>query len=233
MRSLWFWQLVIQSLVEGTIIQNSWLTLSRTTAAAGLHICIEDKWRGEERRWRGMWDSKQVYSRADLLGPDYDLLLLLLPGFLLSCLLPCHPWASWWILTVTAGRQPPNHHPRSSTPLCLQPIAPLSFTVVQRWPQWPLFGSGHPAAQLRTSWIGGGAKCLSLAVKSTLVTWSATHPWPSGGQLCLSLSASGKSLHGPEKPNWSFTARINTCLVTPRELNTRKNFRGESFWHMC
>lgn len=131
-----------------------------------------------EQMERGGGGGKQVYSRAE--GWLVKGLLRALTSSSLSCLLSCHPWAPWWMLTVTAVLRPP------------QPITPLTHQPPPHPPHSssPLHSAPCPALTVaRSELLGVGAKCLSLAVKSTSRMSSATHPWLClfGGQLCLSL----------------------------------------------
>ena len=145
--------------------------------------------------------------------------LFLIPLFPLSCLLPHHPWARWWMLTVTAVLCPPTHHPHPSAPSLFSPsLCPLSWP----WPRRPRFGSCRPAARLRAS---RGAKRLSSAVKSTSGTWSATHPWLPLSVVLLCCRRTSACLW--KKSNQSSAECINTYLMT-REIRRK----DESVWHL-
>lgn len=88
-----------------------------------------------EQMERGGGGGKQVYSRAE--GWLVKGLLRALTSSSLSCLLSCHPWAPWWMLTVTAvlrppqpitplTHQPPPLPPHSSSPLHSAPCPALT-----------------------------------------------------------------------------------------------------------
>lgn len=148
--------------------------MSRNSAAAGLHICIESRCSGDGR-WCGVWDSKQVYWRAEgwlvkgrlpaLTSPPPPFIPPVLPA-------PMSPLGS--LIDPDSNGCPPSPYssPPLPTPHLLHPVLSSllhpSILPVQCWPQWPRFG-------LALSFLGG-TKRLSLAVKGTSGTWSATHP---------------------------------------------------------
>lgn len=210
----------------------------RNQAAAGLHICIENRWRGSGRGGCGTGcgtANKCTWGpKGDWFSPDFLLwpLLLLSPLFLLSCLLPCHPWAPWWMLTVTAVLCPPTHHPHPSTPLLPHPSPPLSFTLppVQHWPPWPRFGSLLSRSSA-PSFLGGKMsetgcqKHIRDVIRHASVTvilwWTVVFLHCRPISPCFIRSQNGILQH-------------ISILISWFQLNkTEEIFWDESVWHLC
>lgn len=140
----------------------------RNPAAAGLHICTENRWRGEGRGGGGVgcgvWDSKQVCWRAEGWLVKGRLLALTSPPppppppFIPSVLpAPMSPLGS--LMDADSNGCPPSPNPSPPPPpppsalLLLYPLRPLSFALPPR--SCP-FSTDHSdlALEVAVLWLG-------------------------------------------------------------------------------
>lgn len=82
--------------------------------------------------------------------------------------IPCHPWASWWMLTVTVVVPSPPRTKSPPPPPLPTPLPPSLTTVTSLWKLW----SSGP-----TQGVTPGKSVCAWLSKANRRHESVTHPW--------------------------------------------------------